>query len=56
MNDMTLNEVIFCQFIDSIDSDFKPGMSITVKGRMIGYDDLLEQVKLDQCGIEDPFN
>jgi len=24
---------------------------ITIKGRVIGFDDLLEQIKLDQCFI-----
>jgi hypothetical protein len=50
-NSITLNETIFCQF----DTDFAEFVSqnstITIKGRFIGYDDLLEQIKLDQCSI-----
>ena len=30
---------------------FKNGQKVTVKGRVIGYDDLLGEVKLDQCSI-----
>jgi hypothetical protein len=26
--------------------------SVTVKGRCIGFDDLLEEIKLDQCTIK----
>ena len=46
--DLTLDDKIFCQFNNKIDvlSD-----NLKVKGRFIGYDDLLEQVKIDQCNI-----
>lgn len=46
----SLNESIFCQLEDSLMiQKIKPQMSITIKGRFIGYDDLLEEIKLDQC-------
>ena len=46
----SLNESIFCQLEDSLMiQKIKPQMAITVKGRFIGYDDLLEEIKLDQC-------
>lgn len=44
----TLNNNIFCQFSDFQES-LKVGESINVKGRFIGYDDLMEEVKLDNC-------
>lgn len=47
---ITINETIFCQFTEEIivtENNFK----ITIKGRFIGYDDLLEEIKLDQCTI-----
>lgn len=47
--DLTLNNTIFCQFIEYQPVDINS--RITIKGRCIGYDDLLEQVKLDQCSI-----
>lgn len=28
------------------------GESVTVKGRFLGYDELLEEIKLDQCSFE----
>lgn len=46
--DLTLDDKIFCQFNSKIKIDSKV---VTVKGRFIGYDELLEQVKLDQCNI-----
>lgn len=32
-------------------SSIKNGQSITIKGRVVGYDDLLGEVKMDQCNI-----
>lgn len=46
--DLTLDDKIFCQFSFKIKVD---STSIKIKGRFIGYDDLLEQLKLDQCTI-----
>jgi len=47
-----LDELIYCQFKDaSILSSVTKNQSVTIKGRYIGYDDLLEEVKLDQCLI-----
>ncbi|MDO5969807.1 hypothetical protein Q4Q35_08305 [Flavivirga aquimarina] len=49
-NDLTLNDIVFCQFSNSVNS-LKIESKIKIKGRVIGYDDLLEQIKLDQCLI-----
>ena len=49
--DITINDSVFCQFLDTINSALEENNSIKIKGRVIGYDDLLEQVKLDQCSI-----
>jgi hypothetical protein len=46
--DLTLDDKIFCQFSSKIKVE---NNKIRVKGRFIGYDNLLEQIKLDQCGI-----
>jgi len=46
---ITLDSGILCYFLKS-----KPALIETVvkiKGRCIGYDELLEQVKLDQCSV-----
>jgi hypothetical protein len=50
-NNLTLNEQVFCQFIECINASIKLNSEIKIKGRLIGYDDLLELVKLDQCNI-----
>jgi hypothetical protein len=45
----TLNKTVFCKFEDK--TEFKVGDKIKVKGLFIGYDDLFEVIKLDQCSI-----
>lgn len=47
--DLTLNHIVFCQFSENHET--KLNANIKIKGRCIGYDDLLEQVKFDQCYI-----
>ncbi len=47
--DLTLNHIVFCQFSENHETTLNA--NIKIKGRCIGYDDLLEQVKLDQCYI-----
>lgn len=48
-----LDGSIYCQFRDSTDlTDLQNNTSITLKGRIIGYDDLLEELKLDQCILQ----
>jgi hypothetical protein len=49
--DLTIDDAVFCQFKDKIDPAFKVGDNLTLKGRCIGYDDLLEQVKLNESII-----
>lgn len=46
---VTLNEGVFCKLNDVI--DLKVDDKIKVKGLYIGYDDLFEVIKLDQCTI-----
>jgi hypothetical protein len=45
-----INNEIFCKF-DNIVNKININDSIVVKGRCIGYDELLEEIKLDQCSI-----
>lgn len=49
-NTITLNDKVFCQFTEQL-SNINTNDYLKIKGRVIGYDDLLEQVKLDQCYI-----
>ena len=46
---MTLNSGILCYFLNLKPTTTK--LSLKIKGRCIGYDELLEVVKLDQCTI-----
>lgn len=48
-NGYILDEKIFCKFSEKITA--KLNDNITVKGLYIGYDDLFEVIKLDQCSI-----
>ncbi|MDA9056360.1 OB-fold putative lipoprotein [Flavobacteriaceae bacterium] len=47
---VTISNKIYGQF-ETLNSDLKVNDPIAVKGRCIGYDDLLEEIKLDQCSI-----
>lgn len=51
-SEVTIDDKVFCQFSEHIiKEEGLLNSKITVKGRFIGYDDILEQVKLDQCTI-----
>ena len=45
--DVVLDEKIFCAFQNT--PVVKLNSLLVIKGRCIGFDDLLEEVKLDQC-------
>ena len=45
-----LNQEIYCQFDDKLISAAENEV-ITLKGRVIGFDELLEEIKLNQCII-----
>lgn len=48
-----LSSSIYCQLRDSLKvSSLTADQNISIKGRIIGYDDLLEELKLDQCIIQ----
>lgn len=46
---LTLSNNIYCQLKEK--QDININKNIKLKGRIIGYDDLLEELKLDQCII-----
>ena len=48
---VTINNKVCGQF-ETLKSDLKVNDSIAIKGRCIGFDDLLEEIKLDQCSIK----
>ena len=50
---ITLSNQIYCQFREDVDvTSIQNKQEIKIKGRVIGYDDLLEELKLDQCIIQ----
>lgn len=49
-NDIIIDDSVNCNLLKA-DTSVKNGQSITIKGRVIGFDDLLGEVKLDQCSI-----
>ena len=50
---ITLSNSIYCQFREDVNFVLlAKGQQITVKGQVIGYDDLLEELKLNQCIIQ----
>jgi hypothetical protein len=48
---LVLDEKLFATFLGEIPSGIEPNSRIKVKGRLIGYDSLLEEIKMDQCII-----
>ena len=50
-NSITLDDKVFCQLVKKSSVAIKNGTKLIIKGRLIGYDNLLEQVKLDQSEI-----
>lgn len=51
MNYLILDNKIYCKFDKELPKNVL-NTNLKVKGRCIGFDELLEQVKLDQCSIE----
>ncbi|WP_152611534.1 hypothetical protein [Psychroserpens damuponensis] len=50
---ITLNHSTYCQLDDvALLPSLEIAQKVTIKGRMIGYDDLLEEVKIDQTIIK----
>lgn len=51
IKEFTLNNIISCQFDSIIKNKIKINQKITIKGFFLGYDDLIEQIKLNQCSV-----
>ncbi|GGH45131.1 hypothetical protein IA57_03715 [Mangrovimonas yunxiaonensis] len=50
-NEIVIDNTVVCLFQTPTEQDLQTKQDIKIKGRFIGYDNLLEQVKLDQCSI-----
>ena len=46
-----LDNKVFATFQESLPENIITGKTATIKGRFLGYDDLLEEFKLDQSSI-----
>ncbi|MFA9193988.1 hypothetical protein AAGV33_06175 [Flavobacterium sp. FBOR7N2.3] len=46
-----LENKVFATFNDSLPKDLISGKKTTIKGRFLGYDELLEEFKMDQSSI-----
>lgn len=50
-NGITLNDKIFATFNDSLPKSITSKKMLTIKGRFLGYDELLGEFKMDQCAV-----
>ncbi|MFN3969144.1 OB-fold protein [Flavobacterium sp.] len=48
---ITIDEKLSARFTDNFPENIKPQDSITLKGRLVGFDDLLEEIQMDQCTL-----
>lgn len=48
--EVILDEIVVCNFLNA-EATIKAGQTISIKGRVVGYDDLMGNVNLDQCSI-----
>ncbi|MBB6462595.1 hypothetical protein [Flammeovirga kamogawensis] len=46
-----LNNKVFCQFSSTLPRKITKGSKITIKGKYIGFDELLDEIKLNNCTI-----
>jgi len=46
--EVIVDNAVNCNF-SAADATIKKGQNVTIKGRVVGYDDLLGELKLDQC-------
>ena len=49
---ITVDEKLSATFTNKIPDNIKLLDSITLKGRLIGFDDLLEEIQMDQCTVK----
>lgn len=47
-NEIIIDNSIICN-LKELDSSIKENQVVTLKGRVVGYDDLMGELKLDQC-------
>lgn len=48
--EVVVDKIVVCNFLIA-DNTIKVGQAINIKGRVVGYDDLLGGLNLDQCSV-----
>jgi len=48
--EVIIDEVVVCGFT-GVKASLKVGQTVSVKGRVVGFDDLMGSVNMDQCSI-----
>jgi hypothetical protein len=48
---ITVDEKLSARFTDKLPENIKIQDSINLKGRLVGFDDLLEEIQIDQCTV-----
>lgn len=51
-NSLIIDSFLFCQLLENTNYKLKPNTFITIKGIVIGYDELLHELKLTQCIVK----
>lgn len=46
-----IDDKLFAAFLEKLPVDLVSGKQITIKGRFLGYDDLVEEFKMDQAAV-----
>jgi predicted negative regulator of RcsB-dependent stress response len=49
---ITVDEKLTARCTNSIPNTLKVQNTVTLKGRVVGYDDLVEEIQMDQCTIK----
>lgn len=49
---ITVDERLLGRYTKGKHANLKVGDSITLKGRVVGYDDLLDEIQMDQCSAK----
>ena len=50
-NAIVLDNKVFLKMTEMISKDLTIQQTVKIKGRFVGFDDLLEELKMDQCII-----
>jgi len=50
-NALIVDEKLFLTFNSNEVLNLKPQQPVKIKGRFVGYDDLMEELKMDQCQL-----